>query len=132
MGAFVVVDDEEFTGIGEKVIQRTGNHHIHIQKQRRALEAMQILAEGGQLGPAALGNARRQVQRRNRQTFHLGTNPFGIVGQADKAKITTEMATHHGIQAVDVLRPVLGAPLHAQNVTLGRCGSSNCHAAVRL
>jgi hypothetical protein len=36
---------------------------------------------------------------------------LAVVGQADKAKISAEMAAHHGVESVDVLRAVFGAPM---------------------
>ena len=41
----MVMDDEEFTGVGEEFIQRPCNDHIYIQKQRSALEAVQVFRE---------------------------------------------------------------------------------------
>src|SRR5690606_37168746 len=52
-------------------------------------------------------------------------------GQADKAKITTEMAAHHGVQPVNVFRSVLGTPFHAKDVALRYCGSCGGHAEVK-
>ena len=85
---------------------------------------MQVLFKGGEFLPGAITLAWGQVnvQVGNGQAFHFGANPFGAIGQADKAKISAEMAAHHGIESVDVLRAVFGAPFHAKNMALLLCG----------
>ncbi|MPN14877.1 hypothetical protein SDC9_162206 [bioreactor metagenome] len=65
------------------------------------------------------------VQVGDGKALHFGANPLCAVGQADKAKISAEMAAHHGIESVDVLRAVFGAPFHAKNVALLLCGLSH-------
>ena len=115
---FVVMNDEKFPWMGKKLIQRAGNDHIHIQKQGRAAQAVQVSRKSRQLGPAALRNTRRQIQRRDRQTLHLRANALGVIGQANKVEITLQVPPHHGVQAIDIFRAVLGAPFHAQNVAL--------------
>lgn len=42
-----------------------------------------------------------------------------IVCEADHDEVAREVPTNHGVQAVDILGSVLGAPLHANDVSLG-------------
>ncbi|MEY3076968.1 MAG: hypothetical protein RI892_26, partial [Pseudomonadota bacterium] len=42
-----------------------------------------------------------------------------IVSEADHVEVAREMSSHHGVQAVDILGSILGAPLHANDVSLG-------------
>ena len=116
--AFVVVDDEKLAWLGEEIIQRASDDHVHIQKQGSALQAVQIGAEGGELIPAALGYARGQVQRWNGKALYFAAYARAVISQADEAKIALQVAPHHGVEAVDVVRPVLFAPFHAQDNAL--------------
>ena len=80
---------------------------------------MQVFGEGGQFGPTALWNAGWQIQCRNGQALNFAADALAIVGKADHVEVAREVSSHHGIQTVDILRPILGAPLHANDVTLG-------------
>src|SRR3989344_92052 len=55
-GALVVVDDQEFTRLGEKIVQAAGDDHVHIQKQGVPSRSGRVLAEGAQLAPAPRGD----------------------------------------------------------------------------
>ena len=129
-GPLVVVDDEEFARLGEEIIQAAGDDHVHIKEQRRAAQTMQVGTEGGQLGPAALGDARGQVQRRDGEALHLGADAGAVVGQADEMKVTAEMTAHHGVEAVDILGAVFRAPFHADHMALAR-RAGGCHRVNR-
>lgn len=84
---------------------------------------MQVALEGGQLLPGAvtLAGSQMNVQVGNGKALHFERIPCAV-GQADKAKISAEMAAHHGIESVDVLRAVFGAPFHAKNMAWLLCG----------
>lgn len=122
--ARVVVDDAKFTGQGKELIHAADNNHIKIKEQRLPLESVQITLKGGEFFPSAitLAGSQMNVQVWNGQALDFRANPFGVVGQADKAKISAEMAAHHGVESIDVLWAVLGAPFHAKNVALLLCG----------
>ena len=123
----VVVNDQEFAGLGEKIIQAAGDDHIHVQKQGSAAQPVQICAEGGQLGPAPLGNAGRQIQCGNGQALHFAADAGAVIGEADKTEIAAQMPMHHGIQPVDVFGAVFRAPFHAEDVARGRVAGRCCN-----
>src|SRR3989344_1200529 len=124
-GALVVVDDQEFTRLGEKIVQAAGDDHVHIQEQGRASKSVQVLAEGDQLGPAPLGDAGWQIECGDGQALHFAADARAVIGQADKAKIPAQVPAHHGIQPVDVFGAVFRAPLHAEDVADG-CHAGRC------
>ena len=81
---------------------------------------MQVLCEGGQLGPATFRNARGQIQGGNRQTLNFTANACVVIREAHHVEIAGEVSAHHGVQTVHVLWTVLGAPFHANDVALIR------------
>ena len=116
------MDDEEFARVLKKRGDVTGDDDVDIQKQRRALQIVQGRGKGGEFGPAAFGQACRQIQWWNRQRLYLCAQAAGIVGQADKAKIAAQVAAHHGVEAIDIFGAVFCSPLHAEDKTgLLRC-----------
>ena len=122
------MDDEKFAGLGEEFIERAGDDHVHIKEKCCSAQSVQVLRESGELGPAALGQAFGQIQRGNRQALNFGANPLAIVGQANKAKITLQVAPHHGVEPVDVFGAVFRAPFHADDIALARRKIwSGCH-----
>ena len=121
-GALVVVDDEKFARLGKKLVQAADDDDVNIQKKGRAAQAVfvaQAAAEGGELGPAALGYARGQRQRRDGQALHFRADAAGVVREADEAEIALQMAARHAVEAVDVFGAVFPAPFHAQDVAGG-------------
>src|SRR3989344_563500 len=125
-GALVVVDDQEFTRLGEKIVQAAGDDHVHIQEQGRASKSVQVLAEGDQLGPAPLGDAGRQIECGDGQALHFAADARAVIGPADKAKVPAQVPAQHGIQPVDVFGAVFRAPLHAEDVADGRHAGRCC------
>ena len=112
------MDDEELARCLEEGDDVTHDHHVKIQKECSALQAVKISLEGGELGPASLGYAWWQRQARDGQATHLFTHAPVVVGEADEVERAAKVARHHGVEAVHVLRPVLGPPLHAQHDAL--------------
>ena len=128
-GTRVVVNDQELAGILEERIQAADDHHVEVDEQRGAAQAVQVLLEGGQLLPRAVFLARlqMQVQRRYRQALHFVRMPLPLSVRQTKLKSPREVPAHHGIEAVDVVGAVLGAPFHAQDVPLRRPPLSRRH-----
>jgi hypothetical protein len=128
-GPLPVVDDQELTRLLEEGGDVIDDHHIQVEEQGRAAQAVQIGAEGGEFGPAPLGQAGGQVERGDRQAGHLRPDALAAVGQADEAKGSAQMALHHRVEAIDVLGAVLAAPFHAQDdarIRRVHCSSTRC------
>jgi ribosomal protein L14 len=98
-GALVVVNDQEVAGKIEKVVQRTDDHDVDVQEEGGSLQAVKVgLRKRGQLGPAALRDAGRQVQRRNGQALHFRANALCVVGQADQMEVAGQVPAHHRVR----------------------------------
>src|SRR5690606_17884656 len=58
--ARVVVDDQKLARLREEVVQRADHHHVQVQKQGGAGQAVQVGLEGGELLPGAVALSRGQ------------------------------------------------------------------------
>ena len=130
--ALVIVNDQELARLGKKVIQASGDDHVHVQEQGGASQAVKVCAEGDEFGPATFWNAGGQIQGRNGLAFHFAANAAGIIGQAYKPEVAAQVAAYHGVQPVDVFGAVLLAPLHADDVALVTRLSVSWHGVSRL
>ena len=81
---------------------------------------MQVLCEGGQLGPATFRNAGGQIQGGNGQALNFTADAGVVIREAHHVEVACQVSAHHGVQTVDVLGAVLGAPFHADDVALSR------------
>ncbi len=105
--------------MGKKLIQRAGNDHIHIQKQGRAAQAVQSQPQKSSAWSSRAQEYPAANPAKGWATLHLRANALGVIGQANKVEITLQVPPHHGVQAIDVFRAVLGAPFMHK---MWRCG----------
>jgi hypothetical protein len=117
--ARVVVNDAEVARQGEELVQAAHDHHVQVQEQRLPLRPCRSRSKVVSFfqAPSRWPGARCMFSGGMGKHSTSERIP-AVVGQADKAKISAEMAAHHGVESVDVLRAVFGAPFHAKNVPL--------------
>ena len=115
-----IADDQELAGVLEEPVHVADDDDVDVEEEHLALEfraagGAERRGEGDELGPAALGRAGGQFQTRDREGFDVGVQTIAIIREADEAVRDREVTTHHGVEPVDVLGTVLGAPLHAED-----------------
>jgi hypothetical protein len=112
------VNDHELAWDFKKSVKATHNDHVHVQEQGGTAQSVKILREGGEFGPTTLRNVRGQIKGRNGQTLNLGSYACGVVGQTNHIELACQMSSDHCVQTVHIFGAVLGAPFHADDVTL--------------
>jgi hypothetical protein len=50
--------------------------------------------------------------------LNFTANAGVVIREAHHVEVARQVSAHHGVQTVDILGPILGAPLHANDVTL--------------
>src|SRR5512139_3956753 len=112
-----VVDDAEFAWlVVEEAVDRPGDRHVQVEKQRRPLQSPETVLQDRQLdqnvGPAPLDAG----VRGKRDDFHARVEPAGVVGAAEKPERPAQIAANGAIKHVDVMWAVAGAPLEAKDI----------------
>jgi len=111
------VDDAERARlVVEEAVERPGDRHVQIEKQRRPLQAAKTVPQDRQLdqdvGPAALDAG----VARERNDFDTRIQSAGVFGAAEKPERPAQVAADAAIEPVDVVRAVAGAPFQAEDV----------------
>ncbi|MBN8764470.1 MAG: hypothetical protein J0I63_15445, partial [Thiobacillus sp.] len=98
-----VVDDAERARlVVEEAVERPGDRHVQIEKQRRPLQAAKTVPQDRQLdqdvGPAALDAG----VARERNDFDTRIQSAGVFGAAEKPERPAQVAADAAIEPVDV------------------------------
>src|SRR5271166_1427624 len=99
----------------EKTVDRPGHHEIEIEMQNISAQAAEIFLPNEHATEWAVTEKLGKGEGRHRHDLHAAFDAAWIVGQTDEAKVALGVALDHGVQPVDVLRPVSCAPLQAND-----------------
>ena len=113
-----VVNDAEFAGLViEEFVKRTGNQEVDVEKERRTFEISESVFKKAKFNedirPLPSDNM-RIVGERN--SFDAVVQSRRIVGHADEAEGTRQIALNARIEAVHVFGTVVGSPFEAKDV----------------
>lgn len=112
-----VMNDAEFARLViEEAVDRSGDCHVQIQKQRRPLQPAEAILQDCQLdqdvGPAALDTGVCGEW----DDFYSGIQSAGVIRAAEKTERPAQVAVNSAIEHVDIMWAIARAPLETKNV----------------
>ena len=103
--------------VGEVVVDRADDDGIEVHEECYSGEAWHFLAPQHHLLPfTERANRVRAAEFREVEAFHFRADSRARVRQAYEAEGRSNVPLDHRIQPIHILRPILGAPLDADNL----------------
>jgi hypothetical protein len=120
----VVNDADVVEAVIEKAVDVVGDEEVEIEKHALAFKASQVIAEERELEPGGGLESVGKFEGGQRKGLDAIVESSAVVGEAEEAKRSSEVASHTVEEAVDIVRTVTGAPLEGEDVDgiAGRLG----------